>query len=399
MRSLTAIGTLLLTLSSWLVWIRGPISGGVNSSVSFGWLAVFIGSMAGIAWFCRFSRFVAICGMMGLSLCSFSVLHLAVKDPALWSLVDENVRCANIMTFSSHYLPANFGIAPTFEPNLSVETLIDRLAAAFYFTGWGWWICLLGSFLILSGGLTISKRPKIPMMASTAIVIIVIQGIMLISGIVAQFLQERGDRDMTLGRYVEAIHRFEAAQRWNLLHARSERVYLRIGEAYYRLENRSHPMALFYLGDQYFQQENFQAAIAQYLVATQEASPPFKNTLDRRIAWTYVLRGVAEYRRGDVGPASGYWERALAFDPTQLQAAYFLAKSYFDQARYEQSIAMSGFLLARSQNRLLNANIQANIGDSYWKLNDFKKARMAYEASMQLDSFANFRIFKSLGGT
>jgi tetratricopeptide (TPR) repeat protein len=385
MRGLTAIGTLLLTLSSWLVWIRGPISGGANASVSFGWLAVFIGSMAGIAWFWRSSRLMAICGMIGLSLCSFSVLHLAIKDPALWSLVDENGRCANIMTFSRHYLPANFGIAPTFEPNLSVETFMDRLAAASYFMAWGWWSCLLGSLLILSGGLTVGKRPNIRMMACATIAIVVIQGVMLTNGIVAQFLQEKGERDMALGRYAAAIHRYEAAQRWNLLHARSERVYLRLGEAYYRLENRSHPMALFYLGDQYFQRENFQAAIAQYLLAIHEASPLFKNTLDRRIAWTYVLRGSAEYRRGDVGPASGYWERALAFDPTQLQAAYFLAKSYFDQSRYEQSIAMSGFLLARSQNRLLNANIQANIGDSYWRLNDYKRAWVAYEASLRLD--------------
>src|SRR5262249_39431112 len=150
---------------------------------------------------------------------------------------------------------------------------------------------------------------------------------------------------------------------------------------------------------QYSQQENFQAAIAEYLLAIPEASPPFKETLDRRIAWTYVLRGIAQYQHEDFGPAAGYWERALAFDPAQVQAAYFLAKSYFDQARYEQSIAISHFLLSRSQNPLLNANIQANIGDSYWKLKDFDKARTAYEASMRLDSFANFRIFKSLGGT
>jgi hypothetical protein len=48
---------------------------------------------------------------------------------------------------------------------------------------------------------------------------------------------------------------------------------------------------------------------------------------------------------------------------------------------------------------LLNANLQANLGDAYWKLNDFTNARASYEASISLDSFGNFRIFKSLGGT
>ena len=89
----------------------------------------------------------------------------------------------------------------------------------------------------------------------------------------------------------------------------------------------------------------------------------------------------------------------MAFDPAQLQVPYFLGKAYFDQGRYEESIAMGRFLLYRSQNRLLNANMQANLGDAFWKINDFTSARVAYEASMRLDPFGNFRIFKSLGGT
>ena len=56
-------------------------------------------------------------------------------------------------------------------------------------------------------------------------------------------------------------------------------------------------------------------------------------------------------------------------------------------------------LLARSQNRLLNANLQFNIGACSWQLGDADQARLACEASIRLDSYGNFRIFKSLGGT
>ena len=89
----------------------------------------------------------------------------------------------------------------------------------------------------------------------------------------------------------------------------------------------------------------------------------------------------------------------MALDSTQIQAAYFLSRAYFDQGRYQQSIVMGNALLARSRNPLLNANVQANIGDSYWKLKDFGSARKAYEASMNLDTYNNYRMFKSLGGT
>ena len=109
--------------------------------------------------------------------------------------------------------------------------------------------------------------------------------------------------------------------------------------------------------------------------------------------------GLSSLPKGEIGPAAGQWERALALDATQLQAVYFLIRAYFEQGRYEQSIAMGRLLLSRSQNQLLNANVQANIGDSYWELSDFKSARTAFAVSRRLDSFANFRIFKSLGGT
>jgi tetratricopeptide (TPR) repeat protein len=108
---------------------------------------------------------------------------------------------------------------------------------------------------------------------------------------------------------------------------------------------------------------------------------------------------MALFRRGGVGPATAEWERALAYDPSQYQAIYFLSKAYFEQARYTQSIAMGQLLLLRSRNPVLNANVQANIGDGYWKLEDYDRARTAYQLSMRLDSQGNFRGYKGLGGT
>jgi len=235
--------------------------------------------------------------------------------------------------------------------------------------------------------------------ALTASMMFATQGAVLFKGFAAQYFQEQGDRDMALGRYAEAIERYQAAQQWDPQLTRSEQNHLHLGNAYDQLAIPSHPNAHFYLGDRYAQGGNFEAAVAEYLIAAQEASAPLQELIHKRIAWTYVTLGLGRYLKGEIGPAVGWWEAALAFDSAQLQATYFLGRAYFDQGRYEQSIAMGRFLILRSQNRLLNANVQANLGDAYWKLNNFTSARAAYEASISLDSFANFRIFKSLGGT
>jgi tetratricopeptide (TPR) repeat protein len=204
---------------------------------------------------------------------------------------------------------------------------------------------------------------------------------------------------MALGQFGRAISRYECAQQWNPQLAKSDRVHSRLGEAYFHIGRASHPNARFYLGDRYAQTRDFKTAIAEYRSVLQEASTPLKEVNEKRLAWTIIDRGMALFRRGGVGPATAEWERALAYDGSQYQAVYFLSKAYFDQSRYEQSVTMSQLLLSQSRNPVLNANVHANIGDSYWKLKDYDRARIAYQLSMKLDSQGNFRGYKGLGGT
>ncbi len=400
MRGLTAIGMLGLMSSGWLIWIKAPISGGAHPSLSAGWLAGVIGGVAAIAWLRRSDHLLAVCGVTGLGLASFILLYLAFMDPALWYLVDENAQAANLIGFSHRFLPGNYGFQPTFRPSLDTETLVGRLVTAAYFMSWGWGVGLAGSLLLLFNGLIhASPRRRLTWISLPAVLIFGGQGAMLVSCLAAEYLHDQGHRQMALGRYVEAARRYERAQRWNPQLATSLRAHVRLGQAYYHLNMQTHPNARLYRGERYAQEGNYKTAFAEYLVAMQEAPSPVKEVLAKRIAWLHVDRGIAQLRKGQVGAAIGHWEHAVAFDEEQIQAVYFLARAYFEQSRYEQSIAMSHILLSRSQNRLLNANVQFIIGDSYWRLRKFDQARLAYEASMRLDSYGNFRIFKSLGGT
>jgi hypothetical protein len=366
---------------------------------SHNWAAIIIGLTGVGACLCRSGRCVAVGGVAGLGLCSFYVLHLTFLDPFFWNLVDENDQYAQMMTFSFHFLPANYGIEPTFQPHLITGSVVDRLAAAAYFMSRGWWLCLLGSLLLLGGSFTMAGWQTIRWMTMTMLVIFGGLGIVFSTGISAQYPQARGDGYMARGRFAEAIQQYEAAQQFDSQLARSEQFHLRLGEAYYHLGMSSHPPALFYLGSVSAQQKQADAAVTNYLLAVEGAPAPLAEIISRRMAWTYAIMGLVHYRKGHITQATALWEKASAFDPDQFMATYFLTKAYFDQGRYGQSIAMGRSLLGRCRNQLVNANLHANIGDSYWKLRDYTSARKAYEAAQQLDPFANFRIIKSLGGT
>jgi predicted negative regulator of RcsB-dependent stress response len=398
MRWIAGVSALLIGLCGFMPWIEAPLSGGIPVS-GLRWIAAILGVLSGVACYCGSGRSGAVCGVAGLGLCSFLVLHLTFGDPLFWRLVDENEQYAQMMAFSIRFLPGNFGSEPMFQPALSTESVFDRLATAAYFVSYGWWSCLMGSVLLLAGALTVEGWRSVRWIVATCLVILGGLGLIFFKGFAAQHLQARGDRDLGHERFAEAIQQYQAAQELDPQLLKHERLHLRLGEAYDRLGMASHPNVHFYRGDFYSQQGDWEAAVVAYRLATRDASRPLAEIIEKRMARTYVTMGLAQYRKENIGHAVALWEKALTFDQEQLLTTYFLTKAYFDQGRYEQSIAMGRLLLARSWNQLVNANVHANIGDDYWRLQDYSSARNAYQTSLQLDPFANFRIIKSLGGT
>lgn len=406
MRALAAVAVSALVVSSMLTWIAAPIRGGISGmdveagiALPVGWWVVVVAGIGGTGWWLRSRGLVALCGLAGVGLGGYVVLHVVFGNPLFWSLLDENAQYADIMNFSWRYLPANMGIEPTFRMGLSADTPIDRLVTALYFIGRGWWLCMAGSLLAFVIGVRSGRGDATRWAAAGAVVLLAGVGLMAASGFAAHHHIERGDRGIAQGEYAGAIARYDAALRWDPQMAGSEPFQLRLGEMYARLGMTAHPVARLYLGDREAREGKPERAVSEYLLAAREAQDPLRAMIERRVALTYIRMGLAQYRKGNAGQAIDWWERALAYDPTRIHAAYMLARVYFDQGRDEQSIAMGRLVLSQSRNRLLNANVEANIGDAYWKLNDGQRARAAYEASMKLDPHANFRIFKSLGGT
>lgn len=402
LRLAAAVAALTIIGSPFLAWIAAPIQGGISGAslgAYLGWMIPMVGAIGGAAWWFRQDRVFTLCGVVGTGLCGFFLIHLALGDPLLWSLIDENVQYAGIMNFSRRYLPANMGIEPTFRADLAADTLGDRLGTAVHFTAWGWWAFLSGSLLAVACGLKAGGLNANRWAIVAAVVLFVGEGFMLARGVAAQYEWDAGDRHAARGAHAQAMAKYETALRWDPRIAWNERTQREIGAVYADLRMTTQPVARFYLSDRYAREGRLEAAVSEYLSAAGEASSPLKEIIERRVARIYIDLGLAQHRKGNAGQAIDWWERALAYDSTQIHAAYVLTRVYFDQGRDEQSIAMGRLLLSRSRNRLLNANVEANLGDAYWRLHEFQSARTAYEASMELDSYANFRIFKSLGGT
>jgi tetratricopeptide (TPR) repeat protein len=385
------IGMLLIFISSFLPWIDSPI--GPDRS-SMGYIAAVI---AIFGLLLRFSDSAAsIAGAAGIGITLFFIVHLALFNPFLGHLIDENAQYAQILKFSETYLPPNLSTEPDFQSALRIRTVWNLLETAVYFSGPGLWACMAGSLSVLLSG---NRNPKSLKLTTTALILCVFIPItLLFYGALAQHIAEKGDQLMTDGDYDNAIRQYEKALGM-AIPAAAERIYVRIGEAYIRLGRSDHPAALFYDGLIYERNRASDSAIHIWLKAVETAPPLLKTILSGRIARTYIATGLQAYQNNALSQAVILWEKALSFDPSRIQAAYYLSRAYFTQARYRQSIEMGKRVLSVSRNKLLNADTLANIGDSYWKLNEFATARKAYQTALALDPVDNARIVKALGGT
>jgi len=397
-RIVSALGAGVLIGSAWLAWLDVPI----RSPGAYGnpiWVVAlglgFLGLAAAVR---RQGMWMALAGAGGLGLGAYGLLRLALQDPAFWLLVDEKAQYSQIVRFSSRHMQANFGFESSFGSMVATDTLPEQLATAANFIGWGCWLSMIGGILLLAGCRMEDRDRSLPRMALAAAVSSFVVVLAVLPGLAALAYQERGDRRMARGHYAEALRSYRKAMRWAPAVATSARYYSRVGAAHYFGGEVTHPAARFYMGERYARMDDRVNAIDEYL-ASRAGSEALRAVAHRRIAWTYVTLGLERYAAGDLSLAVGQWEQALAVDEAQLQAAYFLLRSYFDQGRYDRSVAIGDYFLDRSWNPPLNANVQASMGDAFWKLDDLERARLAYRYSIELDCHGNLGAMKKLGGT
>ena len=408
MRWLAAAGGLVLLGAAGLPWLESPIDARRSSASA---VSAVVG--AAILALCALARFgsarlraaltpvrvLAVAGPLALTLAAWSVLDLAYGDRTLWLLVDDNVQYGQIVSFSRAHLTENLGFDPTYESNVTTEGVLGRLSAAYYFMGPGWWLVLTCGLILTAAALVSGGWAGLRWTAAASAGTGLFAGIVMAPALLAVHRESRADRQLALGRYAEAVRDYAAAQDLTGQAQESERIWLRLGEAYARLGMAAHPASQLYLADRDMRLSQPDAGLSRLRLLAVSAPVEIRGTIRKRLGGALATGGLGAYASGRVALAVARWQEAMDVDTTQTQAAFFLSRAYFDLGRYEASITLSRQVLSRTRSKIIRADAQANIGDSYTRLGQYALARQAYEASRRLDPVSNFRILRSLGGT
>ena len=413
-KGLTAISLLLLFSGLIAVWVKSPLqieirgidlltrSGELLRLPMFGILLIAFAVMLPLYFISKQPLIKGAIGFLPLWFAiSFLIKMTFFNYAILDRLIDQNQQYVSMIKFSYHYLPLNYGIEPLVIRKLSTETLLDRITTGWYFLSWGWYLFSMGGVLLCF--ITLTRLIKMKIEARRLFLIpLFFSGSLLIllsPAILSQYHMEKGDRYFARGLYEKTASEYQKARRVYPQVERREDFHELLGKVYYHLNAKYQPEFYLYTGDLLLEQRRATEAEFAYQMAIKVGAGKAREMAGKRLAWLYIEKGIREYKLGGVGNAVSLWKEAIQVDPEQMQAHYYLARGYYDLGQYDLAILENQRILQSSMTPLLSANVNANIGDCYYKLRDYSKAREYYQTSMELDRDNNFRIFKSLGGT
>ncbi|MFQ5455642.1 MAG: tetratricopeptide repeat protein [Nitrospirota bacterium] len=412
------IASLVLIISGFSGWLYIPLKGYIMgyaisllpysetynymvrfNPLSFGFLVCIIGLLALFLYY-PFVRLIS--GVVVIMAALILIYQIAFLKPELiTSFVDFNQQQLNMIEFSKSYLPLNAGVEPTFLSYPAEGDIIETLVATLYFMSWGWYLALIGGVILVFKALSFDRSigKAVRYMGMSIAILIGSSLFFLFSPLMAEYELYKGDSYSGHGQYEEAYQMYINAVDIYPSLVLTKRYSNRIGALYYQLELTGKPEYHLYKGDLLFKEGKYLDAELEYQIAVKIGQEELKNLARKRFGWFYIRYGLKEYQNKRVNTAIVLWNKAIKMDSNQLQAYYYLGKGYYDISLYEQSIQEDIRFITYSVNPIFNANMYANIGDSYYNLGEYNRAREYYKRSLNLDRYDNYRIIKSLGGT
>lgn len=326
-----------------------------------------------------------------------AILQVAFTDaPLLKSLASEMDQQQTAASFTQAALPVNFGEEPGAWPRLPLDTVGNRLIAAWYFARAGWWLALLLGICALGFGIAREKRLTMAWVAlagaaALCAVCATRPALAEFAASRARVAEARGETDKAFAEYRRAIH----LDRWN---AENLDLYERIGAMDASLNRTSTVEYGIYHAGLPSTQIDMAKAIAEMSALIPRASQPLARVLRNRVAELYTQYARTLHASGAYGKAITACEAAQRLDPQAFLPAYYLSREYFLLADYPQSIDLTQKSLRRVADPVLRANLYGNLGDAYTKLGQFQEAKLAYRASYKWDYLLNLRGLSALTG-
>lgn len=378
-------------------WLRGyslvpfkdlPDGPAVIHFLSFGCTASILGA-AGILFF-RVERVRWIVGILALALGIAFFYHLAFLNPRwFWTLLDQDRQYQKIFSFSMRYLPLNPGREPIFQANLSGDNLVSRITTSAYFLGLGWWLEMAGAAVLIAT--TRSSR-------WVAALVLLLGALAVIPFWRADHLRQRGDAALVRGESAKAVRDYLDSARMDSYMKFNIDFRVHRGQAYDQLGRRDEADWHFYQADRLQREGRTPDALFEFEKAFETGAGSSRRVARTELAGLEILYGLQQFESGNKEKSLLFFRKAIQVDPSQIQADYYVAKAYFDLGRYPEAIRANVRVLDSVRNPIVLANVQANIGDCYYRQGQFAEAKRYYTRSMQLDRHLNVRALKSLVG-
>ena len=379
--------------------IWGSLSGSNHFEPgSFGLLITFlvIGSL--LAFITSRSKVLLGCAA-GLLLISILIpFQIAYGDPSwLRALADEHNQYQRIQGFSDDYLPSNRGEKPTLSLDLEFESPLDRLSSSWYFLGLGWYLFLSGSLILaaLSMGRIQNRAEGRTIAFTSAFLVTLLLFLILARPLIAEHQLELALEAQANGQTDEALHHYNNVLRWDSWYQWGPEIPRKIGSLHTGLHFTDSAEYHLYRGYVLEMQGMDPSALFEY----QQFSEISESTVGQRESTRLLISlGLERYAEGKKVSAIDAWERALQKDPKQIQAAFYLARAYYDLAQYQKAILMNQGVMKQVTDTHILTHVYANLGDCYQKVGAFFEARTHYNLSMEIDDVQNFRAVMSLAG-
>jgi len=164
---------------------------------------------------------------------------------------------------------------------------------------------------------------------------------------------------------------------------------------------RSTPQERLFRAHQQADAKNFRHAEALVEALVLEVDSP---VLRREAGRIFTLKGMAHYRRGELGAAENSWHKASALCPGRVDYPFYLGivQASMDPSALGSVEKKFRQTLNRLADRALKADILASLADAYFDAGRMVEARACYMESLRtfaLPKNSNYRAMKGLSGT
>lgn len=364
--------------------------------ISFGVLAVGLLLAGGMIFTLRWWRALAWTGVLLVWMAVLAPLKATLLDAGLLqTLTVEASQQQLAAAFTQQTLPVNFGSEPAATSRLELNTIEDRLTAAWYFAHAGWWAVLCGGLLALGYGAWRAGTGVQFRWAGIGAV-----GILLVCctrPALAEWALMRAHTAEALGDLDAAEREYRLAMRldgWQAINLDNYTALGSLDEARGRTESAEYHV---YHAELPSTQVDLTASLGE-LERVRTGDKVLTGVIRRLEAELFTEYARQLHAQAAYGAAVAASENALEREPDSLLASYYLARDYYLVGKYGDAAALSMKLAGSLADPTFRANLFSDAGDAYTKLGAYEEAKVSYRLSYRYDYILNLRGLAALNG-